>query len=216
MGRITDTFSTAFASRVHARRRAIAGALAAAIAVAGCGGSAEQAAPPRRPQQAGQPANPYAMAGRVAAARAAAAAGDTRAAQAQVEAAQKDMLRAMRVPDPHRPVDHESARAAVRPLRGVRAAVWLDGANLLVMVDGQRYRSMDTIDRICLALEPLGDTLSVVINLQDVIAKNGDEATTLSRNCQLAEGERAFLQRKREVDVVGPELRRTFKALQGG
>ena len=52
------------------------------------------------------------------------------------------------------------------------------------------------------------------MNLEDVTATNGDAAMTLSRNCQLPEGERAFLQAKRQVDVVAPELRRTFKTQQ--
>ena len=97
----------------------------------------------------------------------------------------------------------------------MRSAVWLDAANLIVMVDGQRHRSMDIIDQVCLALEPLGDTLAVVVNVQDATAKNGDEATTLSRNCQLPEGERAFMQAKRQVDVVAPEVRERFKRMQG-
>lgn len=57
------------------------------------------------------------------------------------------------------------------------------------MVGGQRHRSMEMIDRVCVALAPSGDTLAVVVNVPDVTAKNGDEAETLSRNRQLAEGE---------------------------
>jgi len=106
------------------------------------------------------------------------------------------------------------ARTAVRPLPGVRSTVWLDAANFVVMVDGAQHRSMDMIDRVCLALEPLGDTLAVVVNVQDVTAKNPDGAMTLSRNCQLPEGQRAFMQAKRQVDVASPELRRTFRAQQ--
>lgn len=58
----------------------------------------------------------------------------------------------MRLPDGSRPIDHEGARAAVSPLPGVRSSVWVDHSNPLVMVAGSRYRSMDTIDRVCLAL----------------------------------------------------------------
>ncbi|MFM2288983.1 MAG: hypothetical protein RL684_2126, partial [Pseudomonadota bacterium] len=47
----------------------------------------------------------------------------------------------------------------------------------------------------------------MVVNVQDATAKNGDEAITLSRNCQLPEGERAFMQAKRQVDVGAPEVR---------
>lgn len=82
------------------------------------------------------------------------------------------------------------------------------------MVGGQKYRGMDMIDRICVCLEPLGDTLGVVVNLQDATAKNGDEATTLSRNCQLPEGQRALMQAKRQVDVVAPDVREQFKEMQ--
>lgn len=190
-------------------------ALALAALTGGCSDSADTTAGPP-PRQAGQPVNPYVVAGHVAAADVAAAAGNPRAAQVQLEAARKDMPRSMRVPDPAQPIDPEAARAAIRRLRGVRAVVWMDRQNLLVMVDGQRYRGMDTIDRICEALEPLGDTLAVVVNLQDITARNGDEAVTLSRNCQLPEGERALGQRKRQVDAIDPQLRRTFQAQQPG
>ena len=53
-----------------------------------------------------------------------------------------------------------------------------------------------------------------LMNLQDVAAKNGDEAETLSRNCQLPQGQRAFLQTKRQVDAVPPEVREKFKKMQ--
>ena len=167
-----------------------------------------------RPQQAGQPVNSYATAGHILGARAAVVAGDTRAAKQHVNAMAHDFARSARIRDVMRPVDHEAARVAIRPLPGVRSAIWADADNLLVMVDGQKHRSMGMIDQVCLALEPLGDTLGVVVNLQDVAAKNGDEATTLSRNCQLPEGERAFMQAKRQVDAVSPELREQFKKMQ--
>jgi hypothetical protein len=118
------------------------------------------------------------------------------------------------MPHPRRPIDHETARATVRPIDGVRSSLWLDRENFVVMVAGQQRRTMDMIDRVCVALEPLGDTLAVVVNVRDVTAKNGDEAETLSRNCQLPEGQRAFLQAKREVDVVAREVRERFKRMQ--
>ena len=110
---------------------------------------------------------------------------DTRAAEQHINAMARDYTRAARIRDVMRPVDHEAARVAVRPLPGVRSSVWIDADNLLVMIDGQKFRNMDMIDQICLSLEPLGDTLGVVVNLQDVAARDGDEAETLSRNCQL-------------------------------
>lgn len=129
---------------------------------------------------------------------------------------QQDRLRAMRLPDAARPIDHEAARAALRDIAGVRSSVWIDRQNPLVTVGGRRYRRMATIDRICLALQPLGDTLAVVVNLQDVTAATSEGAETLSRNCQLAEGERAMFQPVRRVDALDPALRKTFQAQQGG
>jgi len=184
------------------------------LAVAACAQSNDQPKEARRPQQAGQPVNPITMAGHMAAARANAVVGDQRAVQAHVKAATDDITRSMRIPDSSRPIDHEAARAAVRPIAGVRTSIWLDRTNFVVMVGSQQQRSMAMIDQVCLALEPLGDTLAVVVNVQDVTAKNADGATTLSRNCQLQEGERALLQAKREVDVVPAELRNQFKQQQ--
>ena len=176
--------------------------------------ASDRAAEKPRPQQAGQPLNPYAVAGHIAGARVAVLVGDTPGAEKHINAIANDFTRSVRMADPHRPIDHEAARAAVRPLAGVRSVVWLDTSNFIVMVDGQRYRSMDMIDQVCVALEPLGDTLAVVVNVQDATAKNGDEAMTLSRNCQLPEGQRALMQAKRQMDVVAPEVREQFKKMQ--
>lgn len=196
------------------QRWLIAAAVACA-AMAGCTASGDgNMETQRRPEQAGQPAHPLVMAGHAIAADAAALAGDRPAVQAHLQSMQHDMLRSMRVPDASRPVDHEAARAAIRDLEGVRSSAWVDRTNLLVLVGGGRYRSMATIDRICLALEPLGDTLAVVVNLQDVTATTPEGADTLSRNCQLPEGQQAFMQTKRRMDVVDPELRRVFRAQQ--
>jgi hypothetical protein len=168
----------------------------------------------KRPQQAGQPVNPYAVAGHIARARVAALVGDSRGAEAHVTAIAHDLARSTRIPDVTRLIDHEAARAAVRPLSGVRSAVWLDAANFVVMVDGAQHRNMDMINQVCFALEPLGDTLAVVVNLQDVTAKEPDGAMTLSRNCQLPEGRRAFLQSKRQVDAVESTSRENFGSSQ--
>ena len=200
-----------------ARRRALraVSCVPAAIAITACQQPpAEKTADAPHPQQAGQPLNPYATAGHVAAARAALSTGNSQAAKEQIDAMAHDFSRSAHIRDPNRSVNHEAARAAVRPLAGVRSAIWLDSDNLAVMVDGQKYRSMDTIDRVCVALEPLGDTLGVVVNLRDATAKNGDEAMTLSRNCQLSEGQRALLQAKRQVDGAAPETREAFKRMQ--
>ena len=83
------------------------------------------------------------------------------------------------------------------------------------MVDGAKHHNMAMIDTVCLALEPLGDTLAILVNIQYVTATTPDGATTLSRNCQLPEGQRAFMQKNREVDVVSGELHETFKKAAG-
>lgn len=193
---------------------AIAGIILA-MGLASCSKQENAAAPqvPHSSPQAG-PTDAQKMAGHLIAARAAAITGDQRALQQNAQAMADDMRRTMRVPDPARPINHESARAAVNALQGARAVAWLDNSNMLVMVGGKEYRNMGMIDRICTALEPLGDTLAVVINLQDATAKNSDDAATLSRNCQLPEGQHAFAQPKRQIDVVDPETRKAFRAQQ--
>lgn len=166
-----------------------------------------------RPEQAG-PTPPLITAGHIARAEVAGLTGDQGAMRRQIEAIHAEQMRSMHLADPARRVDHEAARAAVRPLPGVQSSVWVDNANLLVLVGGSQYRNMATIDRICLALQPLGDTLGVVVNLQDVMATTSEGADTLSRNCQLRAGERALLQQKRQMDVLEPELRREFRGQQ--
>ncbi|MFO1516054.1 MAG: hypothetical protein U1F22_03920 [Lysobacterales bacterium] len=203
--------------RNHCFNRRGAGplSLVAIAALAACSRTPEPPPAPR-PPQAGQTRDAAAAAAHVLAARGAALRGDSAAMQQEAAAASDAFMRAARVPNPSRPIDREAARAAVRPLTGVRTAVWMDAANLIVMVDGQAYRNQAMIDRVCLALDPLGDTLAVVVNLQDVTAKNPDDATTLSRNCQLPEGQRAVGQGRRQIDAVSPELREAFKRQQGG
>jgi len=181
------------------------------VAATGCSNADRETTPgTRRPQQAGQGTNPLTTAGHLAGVEVADLSGDQRAMQAHVDAMHQNLMRDMRLADPARRIDPENARAAVRPLPGVQSSVWIDRQNLLVMVGGSQYRSMATIDRVCLALEPLGDTLAVVVNLQNVTATTSEGADTLSRNCQLGAGERAMLQPKRQVDVLNPEVRRVF------
>lgn len=138
------------------------------------------------------------------------------AAAQSLSRATKEVLRQSRIPDVTRPIDREAARQATRKLDGVRSAFWIDRQNLMVMVDGSERRSMAMIDQVCIALQPLGDTLAVIVNLQDITAQNPDAATTLTRNCQLPLGQRAFGQRKRQLDVVGAETRAVFKDQQVG
>lgn len=189
-------------------------ALAAFALLSACTQAPSEPAPAQRPQQAGQPLDPVVVAARIAATRGAALTGNQAAVQQQMHALNEDLRRSMKLPDGTRPIEHEAARTAARSVPGVRSAVWIDRQNLLAMVDGADARSYDTIDRICLALEPLGDTLAVVVNLQNASARNGDELEILSRNCQLAPGDHALFQTKRQLDVVAPELRAQHRATQ--
>ena len=165
--------------------------------------------------------DPVGEIGHMAAAEAAAISGDQAALRQHAEAMQKGLLRDMKIPDPARQINPESARAALRSLPGVRSSAWADRENLLVMVDGAIYRSDAMIDAICRQLDPLGDTLAVVVHLENVAAGNADELQTISRNCQLAPGDRAFLQSRRSLDVVPESARQQHKAFnrqvkQGG
>ena len=117
--------------------------------------------------------------------------------------------------DPDGRVDPESARLVVRRIAGVRSVVWMDQTHMIVRVDSAQRRSMQMIDEVCVALDPLGDTMGVVVALQNANARNGDEMETLIRNCKLSEGQRALGQRRRQIDTVSPEVRAQFKAMQG-
>ncbi len=192
-------------------------ALMLAVLVAGC---SESPAPDKRmssdpnAEPAAPQADPVAVARHVAGARVAAVRGNHQAAQAHMEGIQREVMQAGRMPDPRRPIDPEVARAAVREIDGVRSVIWLDRSNLLVMINGAGHRTQAMINRVCAGLAPLGDTLAVIVNLQDVTATTGAAAQTLSRNCQLPSGERAFMVRPREVDVVPESLRREFERQQ--
>ncbi|WP_374249461.1 hypothetical protein [Thermomonas sp.] len=167
-----------------------------------------------RPRQAGQPLDPLATAARMAAIRGAAARGDQQAVRQQMDAMSDDVRRTMRMPDPARRIPAEAAREQARTVAGVSSVAWVDATNLLVMVDGAQFRDYATIDRICMALEPLGDTLWVNIHLQNRRADTGDALEILSRNCQLPPGQRAFMQQQRRLDVVDPAIRAQQRAVQ--
>jgi hypothetical protein len=166
----------------------------------------------RKPQQAGQAIDPVELAARIAAGRAAAAMGDQQAAEANLHAINESFRRSIKLADPTRSVDRESARLAARRINGVRSVAWIDRENLFVIVSRNDARTYRTIDAICLELESLGDTLGVVVNLQSGAATNGDDLEILSRNCQLAPGDRAMLQAKRQIDVIPSEIRAQHRA----
>ena len=193
--------------------RTVVALLALAAGIAGCDAppAADQAAT-RQPQQAGQPMDPLRTAGHMAGVRAAAISGDQQGVQRHMDAMNEDMRRAMKLADPARPIDREAARAIARALPGVRSAVWIDRGNLLVRVEGAAMRTQQTIDELCYRLEPLGDTLAVVVHLQDAAPTSRAGMDTLSRTCQLAPGDHAMLQRDRRMDVLDPAVRAEHEA----
>ena len=166
----------------------------------------------RKPEQAGQALDPVKVATQMAATQAAAITGDQQAVQASMHALNEDFRKSIKLADPARRVDREAARIAAKRVDGVRSVAWVDQTNLLAIVSRNDARSYRTIDAICLQLEPLGDTLGVVVNLQSGAALTGDELAILSRNCQLAPGDRALLQRVRRLDSVDPTLRAQHRA----
>lgn len=182
------------------------------LLVAGCSRDKDPESP--GPARAGAPMDAPKTAASVAAIHAAAMAGDGDAVRKEMETFQEDFRKSIKLADPSRAVDREGARQAARKVEGVRSVAWIDRENLFVVVSSNQARSYETIDRICLELEPLGDTLGVVVSLQSGAATNGDELAVLTRNCQLEPGDRALLSRARDIDSVDPEVRRQHKANQ--
>lgn len=177
-------------------------------------GVSQQSNASREPQQAGQPVDRARLAGEMAKLEAAAIRGDQEAVRRSMQAVHEDFRKSIKLADAGRSIDREMARVAAKSVPGVRSVVWFDRVNLFAIVERNEQKSYETIDAICLQLEPLGDTLGVVVNLQSGAARTGDELTTLSRNCQLAPGDRALLQRERQVDVIDPAIRAQHRANQ--
>ena len=190
----------------------VAAAIAASLLLASCTAQQPDEPAQRRPQQAGQPLDPVVTAGHMAAMRGASLTGDREGTRRHLDAMHQDLMRSMKLADASRPIDREAARGVARSMPGVRSANWIDRHNLLVRVDGEAMRSQQTIDDLCIQLEPLGDTLAVVVHLQDAAAKTHDDMDTLSRNCQLAPGDQALFQRDREVDALDPVVRAQYRA----
>lgn len=186
--------------------------LVAALLAAGCDTGNEVDAGKRRPVQSGQPMDPVVTARHIGAARIAAITGDQAALQRNAQAISEDLRRSMKIPDASRPIDHEGARNIARALPGVVSATWIDRSNFLVRVGNSGVRNEQTIDELCYRLESLGDTLAVVVHLQDAAPATRDGMDTLSRNCQLARGDNAFMQKPRRMDVLDPEARAQHRA----
>lgn len=121
--------------------------------------------------------------------RAATAAGDDTAMRAGVDAMNAASRQAMRLVDPGRAVDREAARATVQQLPGVRAAGWIDRTRLLVVTARDDAGAEAMIETVCLRLEPLGDTVGVVVSVQD--GATGGRPRETSRGCRSAPGEQA-------------------------
>lgn len=155
-----------------------------------------------KPERAGQPVSGAEFLARTAVTAGASISGRDDIVRAQQHAVYDDYRRMIKLADPARAVNREQAREVARRINGVRSVAWVDAANLYVIVERNEQKTERTIDRICVALEPLGDTLGVVINLQSGDASTGAELQLLVRNCQLAVGEHAFLHDRRDRNVV--------------
>lgn len=184
----------------------------AALLMLGCArpSEPEQA----KPQTAGKPLDPARTAARIATLRVAAATGNQAEAARQMQALQEDMRKSMRLADPARRIDPEAARALAKTIPGVHSVAWIDRENLLAIVDGNESRNERMIDRICLALEPLGDTLGVVVNLKTRNPDSVAERGTTSRNCQLPVGQTALFQKVHPTYDPPPEVMAAFRASQ--
>jgi hypothetical protein len=166
------------------------------------GGCTREAPEEPKPERAGEPVSGPEFLARTAVTAGASISGQDDIVRAQQQAVYDDYRRAIKLADPARAVNREQAREVARRIDGVRSVAWVDAANLYVIVERNEQKTEQTIDRICLALEPLGDTLGVVINLQSGEATTGAELQLLVRNCQLAVGEHAFLHDRRDRNVV--------------
>jgi hypothetical protein len=186
------------------------GGLALVVLLAAC----TQTTPEERKPKQAETLNPARVVARMAALEAASVTGNQNEAKRQMSGSQDEVRQAMRLPDPSRRIDPEAARSVVKAMPGVHSVAWLDRENLLAIIDNNGLRNQKTIDAICIQLEPLGDTLGVIVNLKMRAAQRPEERGTLSRNCQLAPGELAFLQRKRKDYDPPPEVAAAFRASQ--
>ena len=167
-----------------------------------------------KPQQAGQVLNPVKTAAHLAAIEVAATAGNQAFVEAHGNALQEDIRKSLKLADPARRIDSEAARGVTKGVAGVHSVAWMDRDNLLVIVDDLSFRNERTIDTICWKLEPLGDTLGVIVNLKARNPHTYDERRRVSRNCQLAVGQRAMFQKEHQEYDPPPEVLAAFRASQ--
>jgi len=133
--------------------------------------------PPDEPHaRAGVQADPYSLAGQDI---------PTRAAIADVVSAGRPDAGASSPHATSRSIDREAARAAVRPLAGVRNVFWLDDNDLVVVVDRGQASAVEMIGMVCSVLAPLGDSAAVVVDLQQATSRKAS-APILSRACAAA------------------------------
>ncbi len=144
----------------------------------------------------------------------ASAIGDQAESRRQIAGLQDSVRRSMKLPDPARRIDPEAARAAVKRVPGIHSVAWIDRDNLLAYVETNDLRHQGTIDTICRQLQPLGDTLGVIVSLKTRAARTPQERGTTRRNCQLAPGDTAFLQRAHPDYDPPPEVTAAFRASQ--
>ena len=188
-------------------------AVAVAGMLAGCQSHADDATSQHAARD-GQRTTVASVVGHIAGANVAALTGDQKAVQRNVDGLSKGILHDARIPDPTRPLPREAARARIAQVNGVRSVAWIDHDNLLVLVGGPQFRNMAMVDSVCETLAPLGETLGVVVNVQDVTATTSAGADAVSRDCQLSVGQRALLQRHRQIEALDRKLRSTFEAQQ--
>lgn len=136
---------------------------------------------PPRPDEpharTGVQADPYSLASQGIAARAAIA--DVASAGRPADA------RASSTPAMSRSIDRDAARAAVRPLAGVRNVFWLDDDDLVVVVERGQAGAVEMIGTVCSVLAPLGDSAAVIVDLQQATSKKASDPI-LSRTCAAA------------------------------
>ncbi|HEY6943357.1 restriction endonuclease [Dokdonella sp.] len=125
-------------------------------------------------QSAAPALDPYSLAGEGSAMR--------RAPSEDDAARARDVTGRNSAPAVPRGIDIDAARAAVRPLDGVRDVFWLDDNDLVVVVDRDRVNADGMIGTVCRALAPLGDNASVVVELQWAASKKASEPLR-SRRC---------------------------------